>query len=77
MVFLDINMPVMSGWDFIEAYKKLDLPNPLFIVLLTTSLNANDREKAEQVDLIHKFLAKPLQVETLQDLLEACVVKTD
>lgn len=75
LIFLDINMPVMNGWDFIEAFKKLDIPNPLFIVLLTTSLSAMDKERANDIGLIHKFLNKPLKVEDLAAFQEGVLTK--
>lgn len=76
LIFLDINMPVMNGWDFIEAFNKLDIPSPLFIVLLTTSLSSMDKERAGQIGLIHKFLNKPLEVDKLVALQEECTIKS-
>ncbi len=76
LIFLDINMPVMNGWDFIEEFKKLNIPTPLFIVLLTTSLSMMDKERADEIGLIHKFLNKPLEVENLVSLQEECLIKS-
>lgn len=76
LIFLDINMPVMNGWDFIEAFKELDIPTPLFIVLLTTSLSVMDKERANQIGLVHKFLNKPLEVDNLIELQEVCSVNS-
>jgi len=75
MIFLDINMPVMNGWDFIKAFDQLPIKNPLFIVLLTTSLSTLDKEKADKIGKVHKFISKPLQVEMLQELNEICLEK--
>ncbi len=73
-IFLDINMPMLDGWEFIENYRKLGIKESPVIIMLTTSLYSKDVEKADQIDIIHNFIGKPLEVEYLEalrvDLLE-------
>lgn len=71
LIFLDINMPGMNGWEFIEAYKKLDEIKQAnsIIVMLSTSLNPKDKEKAHQIEEITTFRNKPLTVRMVQELL--------
>ncbi|MBM1107898.1 response regulator [Aurantibacter crassamenti] len=71
LIFLDINMPAMDGWEFLEEYKKLD-KNQLaqtVIVMLTTSLNPDDKDKAGQVNGISGFMSKPLTSELVEKVL--------
>jgi len=68
IIFLDINMPMMDGWEFIEEFKKLGISDSRIIVMLSTSLSTMDKEKANDIALIHTFLNKPLEVETLTKL---------
>ncbi len=67
-VFLDINMPVMNGWEFIDAFEKFNRADPIIIIMLTTSLNKNDMERAKDLDLIYQFWNKPLAAEKLAEL---------
>lgn len=62
LVFLDINMPGMTGWEFIEKYKELESGQKkgVVIVMLTTSLNPYDRNKANDIEVIDDFRNKPL-----------------
>lgn len=67
-IFLDINMPVMDGWQFLEKYTEITDNPSSTIIMLSTSMNPKDTEKAEDIDIIHSFINKPLTVDLLQKL---------
>jgi CheY-like chemotaxis protein len=64
LILLDMNMPVLNGLGFLEAYAQLPLvpQRPIVIVMLTTSLHPVDQTRAEQMP-IAGFLTKPLTKE--------------
>jgi CheY-like chemotaxis protein len=65
LVFLDINMPKMNGFEFLDKIRseiKHKVEDVIFI-MLTTSLNPDDREKAFSYDIIWYYQIKPLTVE--------------
>jgi CheY-like chemotaxis protein len=69
LVLLDINMPAMNGWEFLEEFKKLSRPRDPKILMLTTSLFPGDKEKAAETPEIAGFENKPLTVEKLENIV--------
>ena len=72
LIMLDINMPVMDGWEFLAAYEKLpaDLRDGIVMMMVSTSLNEDDHENARQSDSIRDFIPKPLSEEKLLEVLK-------
>ena len=68
VIFLDINLPKMTGWEFLEKFKDLKL-NPMpTVVMLSTSMNPLDKLKAEENPIVLELIDKPLTVEYLLKL---------
>ncbi|OYQ35658.1 hypothetical protein CHU92_10620 [Flavobacterium cyanobacteriorum] len=76
MIFLDINMPGMDGWEFLEHYKALDksIHHSVIVVMLTTSANPDDMEYASKHNVIAEFRTKPLTLEMLKELVNNLMV---
>jgi CheY-like chemotaxis protein len=71
LIFLDINMPGMTGWEFLERYQNLPTKaHGKVLVVLTTSLNPDDEKKAHLLDGVDGFRRKPLSGEMLTDLMQ-------
>jgi CheY-like chemotaxis protein len=71
LIFLDINMPGMDGWEFLQHYEKLPATQKanIVMVMLTTSLNPDDEKTAQLNGEISGFENKPLQPEVIQRIL--------
>ncbi len=68
LIFLDINMPAMDGWEFLDRYDKFD-PEQVVVVMLTTSLNPEDEQRAQSRSNIKCFVHKPLTKDKVEDIL--------
>jgi len=71
IIFLDVNMPKMNGWEFLEEYHKLtrEQKAKVVIIMLTTSQNPADNKRAEQFPDIAGFNSKPLTEEMMNKIL--------
>ena len=71
-ILLDINMPIMNGWEFLEEFKRLNI-DPLGkskIYIISSSVFSNDINKAKSYPLVKDFISKPLNVEKIKELFE-------
>ncbi|WP_073852678.1 response regulator [Pontibacter flavimaris] len=71
VIFLDLNMPYVDGWQFLDT---LAPHAPLIkcscmLYMLTSSLDFNDVRRAQKYDFLAGFLQKPIEEETIRDLL--------
>jgi len=70
LIFLDINMPGMNGWEFLKKYSQLDkkLQNKRIIIMLTTSDNPDDESRAKSLGLVSDYITKPLTKELMEEI---------
>lgn len=71
LIFLDINMPRMNGWEFLEEYRNLEEEQmgKVILIMLTTSVNPDDKAKADELGLVNGFQNKPLTKEILLEII--------
>lgn len=70
VIFLDVNMPIWDGWDFLDEFGKLDLKSFPEIYILTSSSHSLDREKAASYSIVNQMLNKPLKKDDLLSILK-------
>jgi CheY-like chemotaxis protein len=75
LILLDINMPGMNGWEFLEAYKKLpdEQTHKIKILMLTTSNNPDEEKMAIDIPEVKGFISKPLTPEKLEKAINVYV----
>ncbi|MCC6683468.1 MAG: response regulator [Bacteroidia bacterium] len=70
LIFLDINMPGMNGWDFLDQYRTLapELKTGSHIFMLSSSLYKDDIDKSSQYKEVAEYVIKPLSIEVLREI---------
>ena len=73
VIFLDINMPIMDGWAFLEEYNKFynRLPKNIQIYMVSSSVNSSDMQKSRSYKAVNDYLVKPVNRSKYQELMEA------
>ncbi|WP_113651941.1 response regulator [Pedobacter namyangjuensis] len=74
LILIDINMPVMNGWEFVEAYSTISGTPEADLYILSSSVYENDIEKTKSYPNVNGFISKPLSIERLTELLKAITV---
>ena len=72
VIFLDINMPVMDGWQFLEEYVKIKpkVEKQITIYVISSSVNPEDINRAQKISDISDYLIKPIAPEDIKGILE-------
>jgi len=72
ILFLDINMPVMNGWEFLERYETLadTVKSRIRVYILSSSVDKRDIERARTNKNVVHYLVKPLTRETIKQVME-------
>ncbi len=76
VILLDVNMPVMNGWEFLHAFKNLHSPllKDIQIFLVTSSVNDADINYSQQFSNVQDYIVKPLVKDKLSRLLDSVCI---
>lgn len=70
VVLLDLNMPLLDGWQFLEHLENIELHDQLSFFIMSSSIDTRDIEKSKQYSIVKDFISKPINHEKLDRILE-------
>ncbi|AUC74357.1 response regulator [Olleya sp. Bg11-27] len=70
LILLDINMPIMDGWQFLDEFKKLKTSKKITLYIVSSSVDPADLNKAKEYEQITDFIVKPITRSNLIKTLE-------
>ncbi|MFC5284520.1 response regulator [Pedobacter alpinus] len=73
IIFLDLNMPVWDGWQFLDEFTKIPVKQKITIYILTSSVYQDDINRAETYSLTSNYLVKPISHEQMKTVLSELV----
>ena len=76
IIFLDINMPIMDGWQFLEEYIKLNpkIGKKIVIYICSSSISPDDINKAKEISAVTDYIIKPVSKDMLAEILTKLIV---
>ncbi|WP_405203370.1 response regulator [Dokdonia sp. LLG6352-1] len=69
VILLDINMPILDGWQFLDGIITIEVVKEITIFIVTSSIDPRDKEKAETYSNVKNFIVKPITQDKLNDLM--------
>ena len=74
VVFLDLNMPLMGGWEFLDCFNSEEFSefNNIKVVVLSSTIDPDDFEKSKQYPMVIDFFSKPISQAMLEHLKNIC-----
>ncbi len=72
IIFLDINMPYMDGWEFLNNFTSIKpkLPKKITIYLVSSSVSDKDLDKAKAISDVTDYMVKPITIEDFRNVIE-------
>lgn len=70
LLLLDINMPVMNGWDVLEVLENESQCGNIEVIMVTSSIDDADLQRSKKYDKVRGFVSKPLNLDKLQSITE-------
>lgn len=70
VILLDLNMPIMDGWQFLDEFIKIKTNKKILIYIVSSSIDPADTEKAKKYQNVSNFIVKPITVDNLKTILQ-------
>ncbi|WP_282112887.1 response regulator [Maribacter stanieri] len=69
IILLDLNMPIMNGWEFLDKFQKLTFTNKPQVFIVSSHFDKEAIEKGRSYELVRDFISKPLIAKNLNDII--------
>ncbi|MEA5426309.1 response regulator [Arcicella lustrica] len=70
LIFLDLNMPIWDGWQFLDEFIQIPIENAVTIFIVTSSIDPEDIKRAKSYEIVSNYLVKPIKMDDLKKLME-------
>lgn len=68
-ILLDLNMPILDGWQFLDAFMKLNIDKRIPIFIATSSIDPRDIEKSKSYAIVEDYVFKPITGQKIQNMV--------
>lgn len=71
IILLDLNMPIMDGWQFLDEFEKIKLDKKITLYIVSSSIDVQDHNKAKSYKTVSDFLIKPIGKKQIEQMVES------
>lgn len=75
VIFLDINMPIMDGWQFLDEFIKIKNDHKTIIYIVSSSIDPMDRNKVRDYENVSNYIVKPISLETFEQISQEIITR--
>jgi len=69
LILLDLNMPIMDGWQFLDNFTKINIEKKIIIYIVSSSIDPIDIEKSKSYAAVSNFVVKPISFDKIKELM--------
>ncbi len=70
IILLDLNMPIMDGWQFLEAFVEIPTLKTIHIYIVSSSVDPEDIKRSKQFKNVNNYIIKPIAVEKIREIFK-------
>ena len=70
VILLDLNMPILDGWQFLDEFVQINLDQKITIYVVSSSVDPADVLKAQEYSVVSNYIVKPVSMEVLQEIFQ-------
>lgn len=70
VILLDLNMPILDGWQFLDEFVKIKLDKKITIYIVSSSVDPADVLRAQEYSAVSNYIVKPVSMEILQGIFQ-------
>ena len=71
IILLDLNMPIMDGWQFLDEFEKIEVDKKIILYIVSSSIDIQDHNKAKNYKTVADFLIKPIGKKQIEQMIES------
>ncbi|MHA7056200.1 response regulator [Aquimarina sp. M1] len=69
VIILDLNMPILDGWQFLDEFTKIPCEKKITIYIASSSVDPEDTLRAKSYEMVSNYIVKPISIDVLKDIL--------
>ncbi|WP_432411897.1 response regulator [Rasiella sp. SM2506] len=70
LILLDLNMPIMDGWQFLDNFTQIKIDKKIIIYIVSSSIDPVDMERSKQYSSVSNFVVKPISVDKVKEIMQ-------